>query len=130
VFTLNDYQETSSAITYVGTWTPEALDSAYGGSLNYATASGSKAQFGFTGSSVSWVATKNADRGKATVWVDGVKVATVDLYSSAEKPRMMVFTQNGLDPMQTHTLEVRVTGTKNSASSGTRVDVDAFVVMG
>jgi hypothetical protein len=128
-FTVNDYQETSSAVSYVGTWTPEALDSAYGGSLNYATASGSNAQFSFTGSSVTWVATKNSDRGKATVWIDGIKVSTVDLYSSAEKPRMMVFTQNGLDPLQAHTLEVRVTGTKNAVSSGTRVDVDAFVVL-
>jgi hypothetical protein len=97
--------------------------------LNYATASGSNAQFSFTGSSVTWVATKNSDRGKATVWIDGIKVSTVDLYSSAEKPRMMVFTQNGLDPLQAHTLEVRVTGTKNAVSSGTRVDVDAFVVL-
>jgi hypothetical protein len=128
-FTVNDYQETSSAVTYVGTWTPEALSSAYGGSLNYATASGSNAQFSFTGSSVAWVATKNSDRGKATVWIDGIKVSTVDLYSSTEKPRTMVFTDNGLDPLQAHTLEVRVTGTKNAASSGTRVDVDAFVVL-
>src|SRR5215218_632032 len=130
VFSVNDYQEASSAVTYVGTWTSEALSSAYGGSLNYATASGSDAQFSFTGRSVTWVATKNADRGKATVWIDGVKVSTVDLYSSVEKPRTMVFTQNDLDPSQTHTLEVRVSGNKNAASSGTRVDVDAFVVLG
>jgi Domain of unknown function (DUF5122) beta-propeller len=128
-FAMDDHQETSSAVSYVGTWTSEVLGSAYGGSLNYATAGTSKAQFSFTGSSVAWVATKNADRGKATVWIDGTKVATVDLYSSTEKPRTTVFTNNDLDPSQTHTLEVRVTGTKNATSSGTRVDLDAFVAL-
>jgi hypothetical protein len=63
------------------------------------------------------------------VWLDGVKVATVDLYSSSEQPRKMVFTKNDLDSSQAHTLEVRVLGTKRTESSGTRVDVDAFVVL-
>ena len=129
VFTVSDYQETHGSVNYVGAWTPEASGSAYGGGLSYATAGGSNARFSFTGSSVAWVATKNADRGKATVWIDGVRVSTVDLYSANEKPRTMAFTQEGLSPSQTHTMEVRVTGSKNAASSGTRVDVDAFVVL-
>jgi hypothetical protein len=128
-FTVSDHQETSSAISYTGAWTAEALSSAYGGSVNHASASVDRAQLSFTGSSVSWVAPKNANRGKATVWIDGVKVGTVDLYSSTEQPRKVVFTKNGLDASQPHTLEVRVLGQKNTASSGTRVDVDAFAVL-
>jgi hypothetical protein len=34
-----------------------------------------------------------------------------------------------LNPAVGHTVEVRVLGTKNASSSGTRVDVDAFVVL-
>lgn len=128
-FTVSDYQETHGSVNYVGAWTPEASGSAYGGSLTYATASTARAQFSFVGGGVAWVAPKGADRGKATVWIDGVKVTTVDLYSATEKPRTVAFTQEGLSPSQTHTLEVRVTGTKNAASSGARVDVDAFVVL-
>lgn len=127
-FTVSDYQETSSAITYAGTWTPQALSSAYGGSVNYAETNVDKAQFSFTGSNVTWIAPKGPDRGKAGVWIDGVRVGTVDLYSSTEKSRLMVFT-NGWDTSGSHTLEVRALGTKNASSSGTRVDVDAFAVL-
>jgi hypothetical protein len=128
-FTVSDHQESSSALTYAGTWTAETLSSAYGGSLNYAGSNGAKAQFSFTGSSVSWVAPKNADRGKATVWIDGVKDSTIDLYSSSDQPRKVVFVKNDLDASQAHTLEVQVLGNKNAASNGTRVDVDAFTVL-
>ena len=128
-FELSDHQETSGAVTYAGTWTAAALSTAYGGGVNHASASVARAQFSFTGTSVSWVAPKNADRGKATVWIDGVKVGTVDLYSPTEQPRKMVFTKNDIDSSQPHTMEVRVLDQKNASSSGTRVDIDAFAVL-
>jgi hypothetical protein len=62
------------------------------------------------------------------VWLDG-KVATVDLYSATTQTRRVVFSQGGLVPSKSHTLEVRVLGTKNAASSGKRVDVDTFVAL-
>jgi hypothetical protein len=55
-------------------------------------------------------------------------VTTVYLYSSSTQARKVVFskswTSSGND-----TLEVQVLGTKNVASSGKRVDVDAFVTL-
>jgi hypothetical protein len=60
--------------------------------------------------------------------VDGVKAATVDLYSPTALPRKMVFTK-GWGSSDSHTLEVRVLGTKNTSSSSKRVDVDAFVAL-
>ena len=63
------------------------------------------------------------------MWLDGAKVATVDLYSRTVQSRRVVFASNGLDPLGAHVLEVRVLGTKNGSSRGTRVDVDAFVVL-
>jgi hypothetical protein len=53
----------------------------------------------------------------------------VDLYASAAKPRKLLFARNKLNSSLTHTLEVRLLGTKNASSSGTRADVDAFVVL-
>jgi hypothetical protein len=103
----------AGCITYTGEWTRQTLSTASGGSTEYATDSGAK----------------GPDRGKAEVWIDGVKAATVDLYSSSAQPRKMVFTKNW-DSADSHTLEIRATGTKNAASSGTRIDVDAFVVLG
>lgn len=72
---------------------------------------------------------KAADRGYAVVYLDGVKVATVNLYSATLQPRKVVFVRGGLNPSVTHTLKVYVPGTKQASSTGTRVDVDAFAVV-
>jgi hypothetical protein len=88
-----------------------------------------KATFVFTGSEVAWVAPTGSNRGQADVYLDGTKVTMVDLYSASGKSRRVVFSTAGLDPSVTHTLEVRVLGTKNAASTDKRVDVDAFVVL-
>jgi hypothetical protein len=121
--------ENSEAMVYTGTWNQQALASAYGGSVKHASTEGSTAQFTFTGRNVAWVSTKGPNMGKATVSVDGVIVSTVDLYNSASQYRKMVFSQSGLDPTVSHTIAVQALGTKKAASSGTRVDVDAFVVL-
>jgi hypothetical protein len=77
---------------------------------------------------VAWVASTGSNRGKAEVWVDGVKVKTVDMYAPVAQPRRMLYTQSWATP-STHTVEIRATGTKNAASSGKRVDVDAFLAL-
>jgi hypothetical protein len=104
------------------------LSTAYGGSVEFAEGlGGERATFSFTGSEVAWIAPKGPDRGKAEVWVDGIKVTTVDLYKSSENPQMTVFTQS-VGP-GSHTVEIRALGTKSSSSTGKRVDVDAFFVL-
>ena len=128
-FTVDLRQETyRSAVTYSGTWTSQASSTASGGYTKYAKASGAKAKFSFAGRSVAWVAPTGPNRGKAAVWVDGVKSATVDLYSSTAQAQKMVFTKSW-STSKSHTLEIRALGTKRSASTGTRVDVDAFVAL-
>jgi len=128
-FVVDAQQENSNAIVSTGSWTQQALTSAYGGGVAYAKARGSAAQFTFTGSDVAWVSSKGPDKGRATVSVDGVIVKTVDLYASTVQSRKMIFSRSDLDPAVSHTVTVQVLGTKNSASSDTRVDLDAFVVL-
>ena len=100
------------------------------GALKLANGLGTeKATFVFTGSEVAWVAPKNDNRGQADVYLDGTKVAMVNLYSVSDEARTVVFSKVGLDPSVTHTLEVRVLGTKNAASTNERVAVDEFVVL-
>jgi hypothetical protein len=127
-FTVDLRQENYQTVSYTGTWVLQALSTASGGYVKYASASGSKAKFSFTGRTIAWVAPKGADKGKAEVWIDGVKAATVDLYASSSQTRKMVFTKSWATS-GTHTLEVRATNTKNASSSGARVDVDAFVAL-
>jgi hypothetical protein len=62
------------------------------------------------------------------LWLDGVKAATVDLYASALHTRQVVFSKV-VNPSRDHVLEIHVLGAKRSASTGTRVDVDGFVVL-
>ncbi len=123
------HQEGSTAVKYTGTWKAQSIKSAYGGAVKYSTEKGAKAKVSFKGRNVAWVAPKRPNRGKAEVYLDGKKVATVDLYWSKALSRRVVFGANGLIPSVTHTLEVKVLGTKRAASSGVRVDVDAFVVL-
>jgi hypothetical protein len=129
-FKVNLFQESNSAIGYAGTWSTQNLTSASGKGLMYASTADASASLTLSNNALnaSWVAPKAADRGKAEVWVDGALANTVDLYAASLQARKSVFVANGLDPAASHTLEVRVLETKNAASSGTRVDVDAFVV--
>jgi TRAP-type uncharacterized transport system substrate-binding protein len=90
-----------------------------------ATAAGSTASLSFTGTNVAWVAPKGPAMGRAEAYLDGRKVATVDLYSSTALPRRVIYSATGLNPSVTHTLQIRVLGT----SGRPRVDVDAFVVL-
>jgi len=87
-------------------------------------ATGAKARFQFNGSHVSWTTTKGPDRGKAEVWIDGTRRASLDLFAP-NLTRTVAFVNNGLTS-GTHTLEIRVLGTKRTASNGTKVDVDVF----
>lgn len=128
-FVVDPEQEASDAITYAGSWTQETSDSAYGGGMNWSATKNSTAQFAFSGSNVAWVTTKRPNGGRARISIDGAVIKTVDLYASTSQPRKVVFSQAGLDPTVGHTISVQVLGTKGTASSGTRVDVDAFVAL-
>jgi hypothetical protein len=103
-------------------------DSAFGGAQRRASAAGNRATFTFTGRSVGWATTRSPGHGRAEIWLDGAKVRTLDLYAPTTRARQLVFAWNDL-PNTQHTLEIRILGTKNSVATGTRVDVDVFVVL-
>jgi hypothetical protein len=115
-------QQTSSAVTWTGTWHTASWSAASGGSVRYATARGASATFRFTGSSVAWVSAKGTNRGKVWVYVDGAFATSVDTYASRGQSRAIVFARNW-STVGTHTLKVVVAGTAGRP----RVDIDAFV---
>jgi hypothetical protein len=127
-FIVDRREENYQTVTYTGTWPLQSLSTASGGYLKYASASGARSRFAFSGRGVAWIAPKGPNRGKAEVWVDGAKAATIDLYSPTSTARQMVYTKSW-SSSASHTLEVRVLGTKNASSTGKRVDVDAFVAL-
>jgi uncharacterized delta-60 repeat protein len=124
-FVVDDRQENDPSVSYARTWKAQTIAGASGGQVRYANARGAKATLSFTGSEVAWVAPKSKTRGMAAIYLDGAKVATVDLFSKTTLARQVVFSKGNLDPATPHTLEVRNLGTAGRS----RVDVDAFVVM-
>lgn len=121
------HQESSSSVSYGGTWKDQSTASACGGAVKHSKAA--EATLSFTGRNVAWVSTSASNRGKAEVYLAGKKVATIDLYSPQGQGRKVVYSANGLDPSVTHTLEVKALGTKKTVSGGVRVDVDAFLAL-
>jgi hypothetical protein len=61
--------------------------------------------------------------------VDGLTLATVDLYAPTPQTAQVVWSINGLQPGVNHTIQVVSTNTRNAASSGTRVDYDAILAL-
>jgi hypothetical protein len=80
-----------------------------------------------TGSTVYVYGCRSPRSGKAAVYIDGTLRAVVDLYRSYSGCGV-VYTSPGLSSA-THTVTVVVLGTKNAASSGTAVAVDAVRVL-
>jgi GH25 family lysozyme M1 (1,4-beta-N-acetylmuramidase) len=116
------YQQSSSAVTWTGTWHTTGWSGASGGSVRYATTKGASATFHFTGSSVGWVAATGPTRGGAWVYVDGVFAASISLRASTGHSRAIVFARNWTT-VGSHTLRIVVAGTAGHP----RVDVDAFI---
>jgi hypothetical protein len=128
-------EDTNSAIVYSGSWTVDtprlfsgtSLNTAAGSATRSATA-GSRAEFTFTGTSVSWIGFRAPWVGMADVSVDGGPVTRIDLYSPTEAVQVPVFTTTGL-PAGSHTLRIDVPGVKNPASAAAWVMVDAFDIV-
>lgn len=118
-------EESSAALRM--TWQPVKNRAAFGGSYVREHLAGASASWVFTGRSVTWWTETGRDQGKATVYVDGVRRATVNNYAAATKFRVGRLVK-GLTN-QRHTLRITVLGVKGAkAATGTFVVVDAFTV--
>jgi large repetitive protein len=130
-FTLPDI-DNSFNTSFNGSWSGANLTGAFGGSVQFSSTAGAFANPAnpFSATSVAVVSTMGPDRGKAQITLDGVVVATVDLYSPTQQTAQIVWSTSGLKGgAATHTLKVTALNQKNAASSGTRVDYDAVLSM-
>jgi hypothetical protein len=130
-FTPGAANESGTSVTYSGLWKGATMASAYGGAVRFASAKDAAASFTFTGGSVAFVSDRGPARGKAEIWLDGVKVATVDLRAAVAQPKRMVYAASGLGAPTSggsHTLMVKLLGAHSGGTSN-RVDIDAFVTL-
>jgi hypothetical protein len=117
-----------SACVFTGTWAKKSSTKASGKAYREASSAGASAVFTFIGDEVALAARRGPNAGRAAIYADGALVGTIDLYSATAKWRQITidvsFLTNG-----SHRLEVRALGTKNAKSTGTKVGIDAFVVI-
>ncbi len=119
-------ENTSSAITYSGTWATASSGSDSGGSISTLASTG-YAQLTFNETSIQWTARTANYFGIANVYLDGTLVTTVDLYSAANAFKVVAYTSPTLT-YGTHTLRIERSGNKNDASTGRTIDIDSFIV--
>jgi hypothetical protein len=117
------YQETSTKVTYRGTWWSHRTSSASGGRERYTTLKGASVSFRFTGRAVGIVAPKSASRGSAKLYVDGRYVSTVNLHRSSFTPRNVVAARSWLRSGPTRQARWP------SVPPGTHASIDAFLVI-
>jgi hypothetical protein len=120
-------EQDDPAVVYDGSWSPHSKPIHSGGSAKLAMDAGSRADFRFSGTGVSWIGYRDAWSGIANVFVDGVRKATVDTYSAADNAQATTYTVGGL-ARGTHIFTIQVTGTHSGASAGAWIWVDAFTV--
>ncbi len=120
-FRLSHYNESNTRITRKGTWTRVESSVYFGGAARYATSNGATATFTFTGKGIGWIARKGPNRGKAEILVNGVKVATIDLYAASYQNQRIVWATSWSTAVS-RTITIRVLGT----SGRPRVDLDAL----
>jgi hypothetical protein len=99
--------ETSAKRT--GTWTTRKGSAYLSGKALSSTKSNTKLTYAFTGRSVALLFSRGARTGKATIYLDGKKIATIDTRQSATTYRQALWTR-ALTPGK-HTVAVVAAGT-------------------
>jgi hypothetical protein len=110
-----------SMFTYSGKWSTATVTYASGGRQKWTKQAGASVTFQAAGE-VALVMAKGPGRGQAAIFIDGVRVSTVDTRAATNSNRIIVWTRDL--PSGTHTIQIR-----NLATAGhPRIDFDAIVL--
>jgi subtilisin family serine protease len=129
-YRLRYLQETSPSIATTGAWSASSINGALGGAVRTASAAGATATVSLSAGTRSFgiVFARTPSSGKAEIWVDGSRRATLDLYNGALQVRWLAVGAS-LDPSTAHTLVIKVLGQKRPVSTGTAVLLDAVATL-
>jgi Pentapeptide repeats (8 copies) len=114
----------SSTVWKQSTSTEEAFNS----TNSYEGVGGKYATFAFQGTYIQLYLVKDPNHGITAVSLDGGPETIIDLYNKTRKGYQLMWSASNLTPGVTHSLKVRVTGTKNTKSTGYNTSIDAAVV--
>jgi hypothetical protein len=121
------YDDIDPYVLFRGDWDrSDAFDEAYRKTVAFTSTAGAEAAFAFEGDAMTYVYTEAPNRGIATITIDGVPKARLDLYSKTVhwQRRLRL---GGLGPGR-HVFVLHVTGEARPGAEGTFVDLDALEV--
>lgn len=123
VYGVRTYDDTAASIQY-NSWKGKYNSNANGSYYRVSSAQSAFIRAYTVGSSVTLITAKGPKYGQARVWIDDVSYGVIDLYAPTQKWKVkQVF--SGLRATG-HFVKIEVLHTKNSASTGYQVVVDAF----
>lgn len=108
---------------YVGSWSYGSQTGAFMNDNHWEGDTGGYYQVRFSGTQIKVYAAKASNHGIAAISIDNGTETMVDFYQSSRQEQVLVYTSPTLTA-GAHTLKVRVTGTKNSSSSGYAIPAD------
>jgi TPP-dependent pyruvate/acetoin dehydrogenase alpha subunit len=116
-----------TTFSYAGTWAASTPAMAYQSNNHFSNTAGSSYQVNFTGTQARIYTEKNSNMGIVGISVDGGAETMVDAYGTSRVEQSLIYTSPTL-AAGSHSVKVRITGTKRAASRGTyavadRVDV-------
>ena len=115
-------------VWFTGEWVPETGPGFSASTQTTSETPGAKARLNFDGTSLSWSGERGPSAGMARIVIDGVDVASVDLYSEQESSAVRIFQVSDLQD-KPHNVVIEVLDRKNPESSGRRVTVDSIDVL-
>ena len=123
---------TDERIAYVGEWGNWTQDKNvnYMDTIQYLNSpkGGETVTLTFKGTGIKVIGCTNKDRGKIEVFIDGKSQGVVDTYSASTVRQKEYFSKDDLKA-GIHTLQMKVLNEKQAASSGTKIELDAFEIL-
>jgi len=108
---------------YAGSWSSGSQGGAFFNDNSWSSAAGAYVELQFSGTRVDFYGAKASNHGIGAMSIDGGPETLVDYYASSRADMALLYSASGLTN-GTHTLKVRVTGTRNAGSSGNSITVD------
>ncbi|MFC5752847.1 peptidoglycan recognition protein [Actinomadura rugatobispora] len=103
--------------TRTGTWKTTTTASYLGGKGLYSSSKGASASWKFTGRTMGLIVKRASNLGAVIVYVDGVRIGTLDTRSSTTAYRQLIWTRTW-SASGTHTVKIVVAGTSGRPTVG------------
>jgi mannan endo-1,4-beta-mannosidase len=126
IFSPGQYNDTD--FTYTGNWQVSSGTPKYQGDDHYSNTANDSAVLNFKGTQVKLYGGEASQYGKVAVSIDGGAETTVDLYAATRSDQVAFYTSPTLTN-GTHTVKIRVTGTKNASATDSVVSLDKIDVI-